>query len=156
MRQMRMLQATQLGRLRCVNDREQVLGNLGMSWLRGRGAKAAPSEVAERLTRHGLFRVDREAVSLSDGDTVRLWLRRLASERDQQVLVHRPWGTVAAVADGRNPLTVVMSDGEHSWVAAAPGSVDDQDLTPEQVEHVMLDALASSARPEWPKWCDLT
>jgi len=108
------------------------------------------------LTRHGLFRVGVESASLSDRDAVQQWLRELGSERDQQVLVHRPWGTVAAVADGKHPVTVVMSDGEHSWWAAAPGSVDAQNLTPEQVEHVVLDALTSSTRPDWPEWRDLT
>lgn len=127
-----------------------------MNWLRGRRAAAAPRDVAERLTRRGLFRVDAESASLSDGETVRRWLRELDSERDQQVFVHRPWGTIAAVADGRHPVTVVMSDGEHSWSANPPGSIDSQDLTPEQVEHVVLDALMSSTPPDWPEWRDLT
>jgi len=45
-----------------------------------------------------------------------------------------------------------MSDGEKSWFAVPPGAVDDRDLTPEQVEHILLDALTASGPPEWPDW----
>jgi hypothetical protein len=65
-------------------------------------------------------------------------------------------GTVAAVAGGGRPTGVVMSDGDKPWFAAAPGAADGQDLTPDQVEHVMLDALSSSAPPEWAQWRRLT
>ena len=113
-------------------------------------------DVAERLTKRGLFRVARESASLSDRQAVQRWVRELSAGRDEQVFVHRPWGTVAAVADGRNPIGVVLSDGEHSWFAAVPGAVGAKDLTLEQVEHVVLDALTASERPVWPKWRALT
>jgi hypothetical protein len=111
-----------------------------------------PEEVAERLTRRGLFRVDGDSASLSDRGTVRRWLHELRPERDQQVVVHRHWGTIAAVADRRHPVTVVMSDGEKSWFATAPGAPDDQELTPDQVAHILLDALTADSRPQWPDW----
>jgi hypothetical protein len=60
--------------------------------------------------------------------------------------------TIAAVADGRHPVGVILSDGDKAWFATAPGAADDQDLTPEQVEHIMLDALAADSRPQWPDW----
>lgn len=66
--------------------------------------------------------------------------------------VHRRWGTIAAVADGRHPVGVILSDGDKAWFATAPGAANDQDLTPEQVEHIMLDALAADSRPQWPDW----
>src|SRR5215203_800520 len=110
-----------------------------MSRLRGR--RRRPEDVAERLTGHGPFRVARAAAELSDRETVQRWLRELHRDRDEQVVVHRPWGTIAAVADGRHPVTVILSAEEKSWYAAAPGAADDQELTPDQVEHVLLDAL---------------
>jgi hypothetical protein len=114
-----------------------------------------PRETAERLTRRGLFRVEGESAALTDRETVRRWLQELRADRDQQVLVHRPWGTVAAVADGRHPVAVVMFDGEHSWSATAPGAVGSQELTPDQIEHVMLEALTTPSRPQWPTWVNL-
>jgi hypothetical protein len=108
--------------------------------------------VAERLTRRGLFRVDRDSAALSDRDTVRTWLRQLDRERDQQVLVHRRWGTIGAVADRRHPVTVILYDGEKSWFATAPGAADHQELTPDQIEHILLDALSANSRPQWPDW----
>jgi hypothetical protein len=45
-----------------------------------------------------------------------------------------------------------MSDGDHSWTAEVPGTADQRDLTLDQVEHVVLDALTSSERPKWPEW----
>jgi hypothetical protein len=116
------------------------------------GSSKAPTDMAERLTKPGLFRVAQESASLSDRKTVQRWVRELSAERDEQVLVHRPWGTVAAVADGRNPIGVVLSDGEHSWFAVPPGAVDAKDLTLEQVEHIVLDALTASEQPAWPEW----
>jgi hypothetical protein len=67
-------------------------------------------------------------------------------------MVHRPWGTVAAVAESKHPVTVVMSDGERSWFATAPGAQADQPLTPDQVEHVVLDSLTALEPPAWPDW----
>jgi hypothetical protein len=126
-----------------------------MGWLRDRFGQfgSAPRDLAERLTGRGLFRVARESAALSDRQTVQKWLRELRPEkRNEQVLVHRPWGTVAAVADGHHPVGVVLSDGEKSWYASAPGATKDQKLTPEQVEHIMLDALTAPSRPDWPEW----
>lgn len=106
----------------------------------------------------GLFRgADRESTSLDDRDTVLGWLRSLRSGTDRQVFVHRDWGTVAAVAEARYPddIGVFLSDGETSWVAVAPGGpekIEDCHLTPDQVEHVVLDALTSAERPAWPDW----
>lgn len=121
-----------------------------MKWWRDRSVQL--EEVAERLTRRGLFRVDRDAASLNDRGTVRTWLHELRPERDQQVAVHRGWGTIVAVADGRNPVSVILYDGEKSWFATAPGAPEDQGLTPGQVEHILLDALTADSRPQWPDW----
>ncbi|HEX5967413.1 MAG TPA: hypothetical protein VFY88_02965 [Intrasporangium sp.] len=128
-----------------------------MAWLRDLFTRRprAPRETVERLTRRGLFRVEGESAALSDRETVRRWLRELREDRDQQVMVHRPWGTVAAVADGRHPVAVVMSDGEHSWSAAVPGAAGSAELTPDQIEHVMLEALNGPSRPQWPTWVEL-
>ena len=122
-----------------------------MSWLRRLLGKpsGAPQDVAELLTTRGPLRVDSETTSLDDRETVQQWVRGLRPEAGQQVFVHRPWGTLAAVAEGRHPVSVVLSDGKDSWFATAPGATD---LTPEQVEHVVLDALTSSERPQWPEW----
>ena len=123
-----------------------------MSWLRklSRRPTVGPENVAERLTGRNPFRISRDSAALTDRDTVRRWLRGMSAERQQQVLVHRPWGTVVAVADGRHPVGVYFSDGDRSWSAFAPGA--DSDLTPDQVEHVVLDALTSPGRPTWPDW----
>ena len=128
-----------------------------MGWLRDRLTPRArgPQQTVERLTRRGLFRVEGESAALTDRETIRRWLRELGADRDQQVLVHRPWGTVAAVADGRHPVAVVLTDGEHSWSAAAPGAAASQELTPDQIEHVMLEAVTAPSRPQWPTWVDL-
>jgi hypothetical protein len=122
----------------------------------------AEKDYAERLTTRGLFKVDSEPVALSEREVVRGWLRELGQAgRDQQVMVHRPWGTVVAVpetrlrptmADGRKPATVLMTDGEDTWCAVAPGAADDSYLEPDQVELILLDALASSGPPTWPRW----
>lgn len=109
-------------------------------------------ELVERLDGKGPFRVARQSAALDDRDTVRRWIRELRPDRDQQVFVHRSWGVVAAVADRRHPVTVLFSDGERSWFAVPPGAPDRQDLTPDQIEHVLLDALTSPGRPEWPDW----
>jgi hypothetical protein len=104
------------------------------------------------LTGRGLFRIARDTAELTERETVQGWLRELRPERDQQILVHRPWGTVAAVADGHHPVAVFLSDREKSWSAAVPGTTDDRDLTPEQVEHVLLDAMTAPGPPDWPEW----
>jgi hypothetical protein len=127
-----------------------------MSWLRrSRGAsRTARIDVAERLTTSGSFRlqVATESVSLADRETVQCWIRELGRESGTQVFVHRRWGTLTAVSNGSNPIAVVMSTGEHTWLAKPPGAVEDQHLTLEQVEQVVVDALTASERPAWPEW----
>jgi hypothetical protein len=127
-----------------------------MSWVRKqRGeTRTASIDVAERLTTSGSFRlqVATECVSLSDRETVRRWIRELSTEPGAQVFVHRRWGTLAAVSDGRSSVAVVVSTGEHTCFATPPGATHDQQLTLEQVEHVVLDALTASERPAWPEW----
>jgi len=124
-----------------------------VGWVRHLFGRAGRSkELAERLTTRGWFKVTAESAALSDRQTVQRWLRELRPERDQQILVHRSWGTVVAVADRRHPVGVFLSDGDKSWVAAPPGADNDRDLTPEQVAHVVLDALTAPGRPGWPEW----
>ena len=126
------------------------LGWLGDRLSRSRGA---PMDVAERLTGRSLFRVDSESVPLNDRATVQRWLRELRPEHDEQILVHRSWGTIVAVADRRGPVSVFLADDENkAWFAAVRGASDEQPLTPEQLEHVMVDALTSPGPPRWPEW----
>jgi hypothetical protein len=120
---------------------------------------AAPMDVVERLTttRRGLFRkgVTQETTALGDRETVVRWLRELHQERNQTVIIHRPWGSICVVAEGRPPTDVMMSNGDRMWYAAYPGSTLRQklpQLTPDQVEHVILDALTSATPPQWPEW----
>ncbi|MEU5791504.1 hypothetical protein ABZ754_27740 [Micromonospora purpureochromogenes] len=125
-----------------------------MSWWRERWRRRKPPEnVAELLTSTGPFRVAGEQVELGDRETVRRWLRELDPDLGQQVFVHRPWGTVAAVSDHRDPVAVVMSDAEgRPWAAYVPGADHREHLTPEQVESVMLAALTSDGPPAGPDW----
>lgn len=53
---------------------------------------------------------------------------------------------------GKQPVGVALSDGEHARPQDVPGAPDEKDLALEAVEHVVLDALTSSARPQWPAW----
>lgn len=137
-----------------IGARRDAERTVAVGWFRDRIRRSSggPTDVAERLTRRGLLKVVRESAALNDRETVRRWLRELRPERDQQVFVHRPWGTVAAVADGRHPVAVVMSDGEKSWFAAIPGAAGDATLTADQIEYILIDALTSPAPPEWPDW----
>jgi hypothetical protein len=125
-----------------------------MRWLPARVGRSsrAPRDVVERLTRRGLFRVTRQSTSLDDRETVQSWLRELRPDRDQQVFVHRSWGTVAAVADGRHDVAVLLSHGGKSWFAVPPGGPDKAHLTPDQIEHILLDAMTAPKRPQWPDW----
>jgi hypothetical protein len=50
-----------------------------MKWWRDRSVQL--EEVAERLTRRDLFRVDRDSASLDDRGTVRTWLLELRPAR---------------------------------------------------------------------------
>ena len=80
------------------------------------------------------------------------WLRELRPEFDQQILVHRPWGTMLAVADKIHPISVLLTVGEQAWFAVPPGADDDTELTAHQIETIMLDALTSATQPTWPDW----
>ena len=124
-----------------------------MSWFRKSPRGGAPDDIVERLTTTRRFppRVEQETASLGDEEIVRGWVRALRPERDQQVHVRRTWGVVAAVCDGKWPIGVFFTNGERSWVAEPPGG-GPSDLTPEQVEHVVVDALTSTQRPTWPEW----
>ena len=125
-----------------------------MGWLRDRlGRFRRPKDVAERLT-GGLLHLQREQAELSDRDAVQRWLREMRPEHDTQVFVHRPWGTVVAVADRGESVGVFLSDGKKTWIAAAPGAADDGHLTPEQIEYVLLDALTAPGPPTWAEWRD--
>jgi hypothetical protein len=118
----------------------------------GRGRRAA-QDGAELLTTRHLFRTTSERVPLTERDTVRRWLRDLDPHVRQQVHIRRHWGVIAAVSERRRPTGVVLVDAEcRSWAAYVPGGSDRDDLTPEQVEHVMLEALTSPERPSWPDW----
>lgn len=127
-----------------------------LSWLRKPvgGSPSAPMDKAERLTSTRRFplRVKQDVASLSDEEVVRRWVRSLRLESKDTVIVHRPWGSVAAVCDGKHPIAVFLTDGEHTWSAEPLGAADQTALTPEQVEHVVLDGLTSSQRPQWPRW----
>jgi len=123
-----------------------------------RGSFDRNEEIAERLTTVRRFppRVSRETVELPDVATVRAWVRELRREHDVQLHVRRRWGVLAVVADRRKPITVIVSDQAHSWVAGSPGALDKTDLTTEQIEHVTIEALSSAERPAWPDWRPLT
>jgi hypothetical protein len=100
-------------------------------------------------------RVEEESVPLSDAESVRRWIRTLHA--DQQIHVRRPCGTVLAVHHGTPPVRVLLADGEKSWVAEPPDATTKAkggyaDMTLEQVEHVVVDALTSPDRPQWPRW----
>jgi len=126
-----------------------------MGWLRDRlgRLRGGPMNVAERLT-GGLLDLQQEEAELSDRDTVVRWLREMHPDHRTQILVHRPWGTIAAVADRGESVAVFLSDGKRTWIAAAPGAPDDGYLTPGQVEHVVLDALTAPEPPTWAEWRD--
>src|SRR6266498_233224 len=76
-------------------------GVASVKWLSGQRGRV--QDVAERLTGRGLFRVARDSAALSDRETVRRWLRGLHAERDQQVLIHRRWGTLDALTASSRP-----------------------------------------------------
>lgn len=107
---------------------------------------------AERLSGQGRGEPAHDVAELGDRDVIQGWLRQLGPQGDQQVLVHRRWGTVVAVADGRSPVSVFWTDGDTTWYAVPPGVPGEQDLESQQVEHVVLDALTSPGPPSWPDW----
>jgi hypothetical protein len=117
-------------------------------------SRSAPNDVAIRDTDTGPgpFRIQSESVALTNRETVQRWLRELRPERAQRIFVHRSWGTLVAIADRRDPVNVFLTDGETTRFATTRGTTNEQPLTPEQIEHVMLDALTSPAPPDWPEW----
>jgi hypothetical protein len=115
-------------------------------------AEVVPTGSTERLSRRTRFKVTEESARLDDAETVRRWLRELRPETDQQILVHRPWGTMLAVADRVHPIAVLLTVGKRSWFAVPRGADDDAELTADQIETIMLDALTSPTRPNWPDW----
>jgi hypothetical protein len=123
--------------------------------LHGADARAARGRVdlAERVARDSRSEPGGEQVPIEDAATVQQWLRELRP--DVTVMVHRPWGTIAAQASGARPVNVFLSDGRNAWFAVPPGATDDRLLTPIQIEHIMLEAMTSTARPEWPRWVEL-
>ena len=128
-----------------------------MGWLGdllGRSA-GGPKEMAERLTNKGRMRLEQDTAALGDVDLVRTWLRDLRPGQDQQILVHRGWGTVAAVADKSDSIEVVRSDSAGPYYAVAPGAPDKAALTSDQVERIVIDALTSPGPPSWPEWREL-
>jgi hypothetical protein len=129
-----------------------------MGWPSSRQQRRSgePDELAERLRGRGLFRIDRDVVRLDDRTTVQRWLRELSRNPRDTVYIHRSWGTVAALAGRRRPVGVFLADGDDSWRAAPPGAGPGVELTQEQIEQVVLDALAAPIRPHWPDWRPLT
>ncbi|NLT56951.1 MAG: hypothetical protein GXX79_20795 [Actinomycetales bacterium] len=112
-------------------------------------------EGAERIITVGK-ELESEAVGLDQVDVVRGWMRELTPDCDGQVYVHRSWGTLVAIADGRPPVSVTFVDGEHVWYPVPLGPVSDHEpLTWDQVERVMIHALTSPERPNWLRWVRL-
>jgi hypothetical protein len=97
-----------------------------------------------------------ELVDVSDEATVRRWVREIEPGRDVTIVVRRAWGGVAVVATGKHPASVFLADDrETPRYAVAPGAPDDQHLTPDEVEDIIVDALTSAGPPEWPDWREL-
>jgi hypothetical protein len=57
-----------------------------------------------------------------------------------------------AISDGTHPVSVIGTDGEHSWFAVPRGAADNAELSLQEIEKIMLDALTSAMRPSWPDW----
>jgi hypothetical protein len=124
--------------------------------IRQAGEKVARSRVdsVERLTPRSDNATTGEQAALTDGDTVRSWLRDMGP--DDTVLVHRAWGTIAARADRSLPPGVLFSDETGAWFAAPPETDEERLLTWFEVERIVLDAMTSPARPSWPRWVALS
>lgn len=124
--------------------------------IRQAGERVARTRVdsAERITPRGVTATSGEQVSLAEGEKVRGWLRELGPE--ETVLVHRAWGTLAARHDRRYPPGVILSDSTGAWFAVPPDAADNDPLTLKQVEHIVIEAMTSPARPQWPRWVALS
>jgi hypothetical protein len=97
-----------------------------------------------------------ESVELTDATTVRRWLHDLTPGEDVTIVVHRWWGAIAVVASGADPVSVFLSEPEGTtFYAVAPRAPDDQHLTADQVERIVIDALTSIRPPDWPDWREL-
>jgi hypothetical protein len=114
-------------------------------------AEVVPTGSAERLS-GTRFKVTEESARLDEAETVQRWLRELRPEAEHQILVHRPWGTMLAVADKVHPIGVLLTVGDRSWFAVPPGADVDAELTADQIETIMLEALTSETPPAWPDW----
>ena len=130
-----------------------------INWSRRRGDAKTPSpahppleDVAVRLTGQGRGEIEKEVVPLTDRHTVLRWLREMRDVPDQQVWVHRPWGLIVAVTSIHSPITVLFHDGENVWTAEPPNSIQESELTPDQAEYVVLEALTVAEVPSWPHW----
>jgi hypothetical protein len=125
-----------------------------MGWFRRREAPAGepPEEGVDRLTSRGRRDVDCESTTLDDRETVLKWVRDLRPDQDVQIFVNRSWGVVFASGGDGQPPGVIMGDGEHAWYAVPPGGGEKANLTPEQLERLMLEAMSSPDRPSWPDW----
>jgi hypothetical protein len=128
-----------------------------MGWFRRREvpAEEVRGEGVTRLTSSGRRDVEVEETTLDDQETVLSWVRGLRQDRDQ-VFIDRSWGTVVALAADGRPPGVILSDEEHTWHAVPPGGGEKADLSPEQLEQLMLDVMSSPERPTWPDWHQLT
>lgn len=103
----------------------------------------------ERLTTSEAA-VSKDLVGLGEHDVVRGWLRELVPGCDQQVHVHREWGTVSVVPDDES-VGLFWTDGSSSWVAGPPGAAGEL-LTLQQIERIIVEATTSSGPPQWPDW----
>lgn len=108
--------------------------------------------------RRGLLRRDvtGEQTSVDDLETVLRWLRGMGRNGYQTLIVHRGWGSMSTIAEkSKPPGDVLLSAGDGTYYATAPGSDiprTQPQLTPAQVEHIMVDGLTSPAAPRWPRW----
>jgi hypothetical protein len=82
----------------------------------------------------------------------------LRPDQDVQVWIHRSWGKVVAIAGSGDPPTVLLAagDGESTWYAVPPGGGEKANLTQDELERLMLEALSSRERPKWPDWHQLS
>jgi hypothetical protein len=90
--------------------------------------------------------------SLGDEEIVRRWIRALSPKGDQQVNVRRTWGARLFARGSGQSRCSSPTGSVLGWQSHLGGQGD---LTPEQVEHVVIDAPTSTQRPTWPEWSAL-